>query len=94
MTRKVIRTILPIAPPVYDQNYVDQLRRALDLFITEERSPIVNFQGVPGAGAANTLELGDIFDDGGYLRIVRLNDVYSGSLSAVGSVGTVTVVTP
>ena len=94
MTRKVIRTILPIAPPVYDQNYVDQLRRALDLFITEERSPIVNFQGVPGAGAANTLELGDIFDDGGDLRIVRLNDVYSGSLSAVGSVGTVTVVTP
>ena len=94
MTRKVIRTILPIAPPVYDQNYVDQLRRALDLFITEERSPIVNFQGVPGAGAANTLELGDIFEDGGYVRIVRLNDIYSGSVSATGSVGTVTVVTP
>ena len=94
MTRKVIRTILPIAPPVYDQNYVDQLRRALDLFITEQRSPVVNFQGVPGAGAANTLELGDIFEDGGYVRIVRLNDIYSGSVSATGSVGTVTVVTP
>jgi len=94
MSRKIIRTILPIAPPQYDQAYVDQLRRALDLFITEQRSPLVNFQGIPSVGAANTLELGDVFEDNGYLRIVRLNDVYSGSFSATGSVGTVTVVTP
>lgn len=92
MSRKVIRSILPIAPSFYSQNYVDQLRRALDNFITEQRSPLVNFQGIPSAGAANTLEQGDVFEDGGVLKIVRLNDVYSGSLSATTAVGTVTVV--
>ena len=94
MTRKVIRTILPIAPPQYDQAYVDQLRRALDLFITEQRSAQINFQGIPSAGAANTLNLGDIFEDGGVLKIVRLNDVFSGSTVGTTAVGTVTVVTP
>lgn len=94
MTRKVIRTILPIAPAQYDQAYVDQLRRALDLFITEQRSPLVNFQGVPSAGSANTLDLGDIYEDGGVLKIIRLNDVYSGSTVGTTAVGTVTVVTP
>ena len=94
MSRKVIRSILPIAPAQYDQNYVDQLRRALDLFITEQRTPLVNFQGVPSAGAANTLDIGDIYEDGGFLKIVRLNDVYSGSTVGTTAVGTVTVVTP
>lgn len=94
MSRKIIRTVLPIAPAQYEQGYVDQLRRALDLFITEQRSPLVNFQGIPSAGAANTLELGDVFEDGGYLRIIRLNDVYSGTTVGTTSVGTVTVVTP
>lgn len=94
MSRKIIRTIIPIAPPTYQQQYVDQLRRALDLFITEQRSPLVNFQGIPGAGAANTLELGDVFEDGGVLKIVRLNDVFSGSTVGTTAVGTVTVVTP
>jgi len=94
MTRKVIRTVLPIAPAVYDQMYVDQLRRTLDLFITEQRSPQINFQGIPSAGSANTLELGDIFEDGGVLKIVRLNDIFSGSTVGTTAVGTVTVVTP
>jgi len=94
MSRKVIRSILPIAPPQYDAVYVDQLRRALDLFITEQRTPLVNFQGVPSAGAANTLELGDIYEDGGFLKIIRLNDVNSGTVVGTTAVGTVTVVTP
>ena len=94
MSRKIIRTILPLAPATYQQQYIDQLRRALDLFITEQRSPLVNFQGIPSAGAANTLELGDVFEDGGVLKIIRLNDIYSGTVSATGAVGTVTVVTP
>jgi hypothetical protein len=94
MSRKVIRSILPIAPAQYDQAYVDQLRRALDLFITEQRTPLVNFQGVPSSGAANTLELGDIYEDGGFLKIIRLNDVNSGSTVGTTAVGTVTVVTP
>ena len=94
MSRKVIRSILPLPPQQYSAAYVDQLRRALDNFITEQRSPLVNFQGIPSAGAANTLELGDVFEDGGVLKIVRLNDVFSGSTVGTTAVGTVTVVTP
>jgi hypothetical protein len=94
MTRKIIRTILPIAPAVYEQAYIDQLRRTLDLFIDEQRSATINFQGIPSAGAANTLELGDIFEDDGVLKIVRVNDVFSGSTVGTTAVGTVTVVTP
>ena len=94
MTRKIIRSILPIAPSLYDQSYIDQLRRTLDLFIDETRSAQINFQGIPSAGAANTLEIGDIFEDGGVLKIVRLNDAFSGSTVGTTAVGTVTVDTP
>lgn len=91
MTRKIIRQIIPSAPATYDAAYVNQLARALDNFIDEQRSPIVNFQGIPSDGAANTLELGDVFEADGFLKIVRRNDIYSGSVSATASVGSVTV---
>lgn len=91
MTRKIIRQIIPIAPVEYDAAYVNQLARTLDNFIDEQRSPIVNFQGIPSDGAANTLELGDVFEADGFLKIVRRNDIYSGSVSATASVGSVTV---
>ena len=94
MTRKIIRAILPVAPPQYEQAYVDQLRRTLDLFIDEQRSATINFQGVPSSGSANTLDLGDIFADDGVLKIVRVGDVFSGSTVGTTAVGTVTVVTP
>ena len=93
MTRKIIRQIIPIAPSDYDAAYVNQLARTLDSFIDEQRSPSVNFQGIPSDGAANTLDLGDVFQAGGFLKIIRLNDIYSGSVVATGSVGTVTVST-
>lgn len=94
MTRKIIRQILPIAPLQYDPGYINQLARTLDNFIDEQRSPSVNFQGIPSDGVANTLELGDVFEANGVLKIIRQKDIYSGSVSATGSVGTVTVVTP
>jgi|TARA_R110000851_G_scaffold98957_2_gene213825 hypothetical protein len=92
MTRKVIRQIIPIAPMQYNSAYVNQLARTLDNFIDEQRSPLVNFQGIPSDGVANTLELGDVFDAGGFLKIIRTNDVYSGSVAATGQIGLVAVV--
>jgi hypothetical protein len=64
----------------------------LDNFIDEQRSPDVNFQGIPSDGAANTLELGDVFEANGFLKIIRTGDIYSGSVPATASVGVVTVV--
>ena len=94
MSTKLIRTILPVAPSEYDQNFVNQLARNLDRVIDEQRNPILNFQGVPSVAVANTLEVGDIFEDAGFLRIVRQNDIFAGSTSATGAIGTVTVSTP
>jgi len=94
MTRKAVRSILPLAPQEYDRMYIDQLARALDLFIDEQRSAQINFQGIPSSGSANTLETGDFFEEDGIIRVVRVNDVFAGSTLGTTSVGTVTVVTP
>jgi len=94
MSTKIVRTILPVAPSDYDQNFVNQLARNLDRVIDDQRNPVLNITGVPGDGVANTLEVGDLFDAGGFLRIVRESDIFSGSNSATGAVGTVTVSTP
>ena len=94
MTTQVIRTILPVAPNDYEQNYVNQLARNLDRVIDEQRNPLLNIQNIPSDGVANTLELGDLYEQNGFLRIVRQNDIFSGSSSATGAVGTVTVSTP
>ncbi len=94
MTTQVIRTILPVAPNNYEQNYVNQLARNLDRVIDEQRNPLLNIQNMPSDGVANTLELGDLYEQNGFLRIVRQNDIFSGSSSATGAVGTVTVSTP
>lgn len=94
MSTKIVRTILPVAPNEYDQNFVNQLARNLDRVIDEQRNPILNIQDVPSDSVANTLELGDLFEANGFLRIVRQNDIFSGSTSATAAVGTVTVSTP
>lgn len=94
MSTKIVRTILPVAPNEYDQNFVNQLARNLDRVIDEQRNPVLNIQDVPSDSVANTLELGDLFEANGFLRIVRQNDIFSGSTSATAAVGTVTVSTP
>jgi len=88
---KVVRTILPIAPSEYNQDFANQLARNLDRVIDDQRNPILNITGVPSDGVANTLEVGDLYDAGGFLRIKRESDILSGSESATGEVGTVTV---
>lgn len=93
MSTKIVRTVLPVAPSDYDQNFVNQLARNLDRVIDEQRNPLINIQGVPSDGVANTLEQGDLFQANGFLRIVRQNDIFSGSQSATTAVGTVTVST-
>jgi hypothetical protein len=94
MSTKIVRTILPVAPDIYNQNFVNQLARNLDRVIDEQRNPLLNIQDVPSDSVANTLEVGDLFEENGFLRIVRQNDIFSGSTSATAAVGTVTVSTP
>ena len=92
MTKKVVRPILPIAPNQYDQVYVNQLARTLEQLIDEVRSANINFQGIPSSGAANVLESGDFFiADGGFIKVLDKTEIFSGSVQATASVGTVTI---
>ena len=91
---KVIRTVLPVAPNEYEQNFVNQLARNLDRVIDEQRQPLLSIQNMPTNGVANTLQTGDLYDSGGFVKIKRVGDVNSGSSSITSSVGTVTVSTP
>ncbi len=92
MSKKIIRSIIPIAPLQYDSAYVNQLARSLDNFIDESRNPIVNIPNMPTVGAANILEVGDLYEANGFVKIKRAGDVFSGSYQAETAVGTVTVV--
>ena len=95
MTKKVLRPIIPTAPQEYDPVYVNQLARALEQLIDEVRSADINFQGIPGSGSANTLEVGDFFiGEANFIQIIVQNEVHSGSVVGTTALGTVTIDTP
>jgi len=83
---------LPSPPQEIDARYLSDLVRALEIFLRQMQNPQLNFQEVPTDGNNNLLQQGDIYiADGGFLKIISKTDVFGGSVSATGSVGTVTV---
>ena len=83
---------LPSPPQEVDARYLSDLVRALEIFLRQAQNPQLNFQEVPTDGNNNLLQQGDIYiADGGFLKVVGKTEIFSGSLSATGSVGTVTV---
>ena len=83
---------LPSPPQEVDARYLSDLVRVLEIFLRQAQNPQLNFQEVPTDGNNNLLEQGDIYiADGGFLKVVGKTEIFSGSLSATGSVGTVTV---
>ncbi len=83
---------LPSPPQEIDARYLNDLVRALEIFLRQAQNPQLNFQEVPTDGNNNLLQQGDIYiADGGFLKIVGKTEIFSGSLSATGSIGTVTV---
>jgi len=54
--------------------------------------PFPRLPSIPSSGTGNTFSIGDIYiGDGGFLKILESGQALSGSVSATGSVGTVTV---
>ena len=83
---------LPSPPQEIDARYLSDLVRALEIFLRQAQNPQLNFQEVPTDGNNNLLQQGDIYiADGGFLKVVGKTEIFSGSLSATGSIGTVTV---
>ena len=92
MSRKIIRSIIPIAPPQYDPTYVNQLARSLDNFIDEVRNPLLNIPNMPNVSVVSVLEEGDLFEDNGFVKIKRANATAVTTNVGTSAIGTVTVV--
>jgi len=91
MSNKVVRSIIPIAPQQYDVVYLNQLARALDDVITDQRNPIINLSNIPSDGIANGLQVGDLYEANGFLKIVRSGDIFTGTTLSTSDLGSVVV---
>ena len=75
-----------------DLAYLTDLVRTLEIFIRQMQNPQLNFQEIPTDGNLNLLQQGDLYiAEGGFLKVIGKTEIFSGSLSVTGSVGTVTV---
>jgi hypothetical protein len=74
MSIKTIRPLLPSAPNQYDPAYVHQLARSLENLIDEVRNPLTGINSLPPATAINSLEVGDLYEDNGFVKVVRAED--------------------
>jgi hypothetical protein len=97
MSRNLIRPFFPDPPNEYSHRYFSELVRSFSTYL-------INMQN-PGEGR-NTftvftnlqtddvgLETGTIFNHGGYVKIAQANTPHVRGSSALGQVGTVTVIT-
>jgi len=83
---------LPTPPNEVNTQYLTDLVRALEIFLRQAQNPQLNFQNIPTDANNNLLQQGDMYiADGGFLKIAGKTEVFSGSVSATGSIGTVTV---
>ena len=86
---------LPLPPDQYDRRYLSQLVRSLEMVLKHLAGPDVGYftgltlSDLPVTGQG--LEFGQVFSDGGFLRMVRQGEAFPGPLYATASLGTVTV---
>ena len=87
----------PIAPQAYDQRYMSEVVRAFSVYLAQAQNPgegrntfsvFTNLQ-TDDSG----LELGGIFNHGGYVMVTQLNTPHLRGSAGVGQVGTVAITT-
>ena len=74
MSIKTIRPLLPSAPAQYDPAYLHQLSRSLENLINEVRNPLTGINSLPPASAIDSLQVGDLYQDNGFVKVVRAED--------------------
>jgi len=83
---------LPTPPQQIDAAYLTDLVRTLESMIRQLQNPQLNFPEIPSSNVSNTFVQGDMFiSDNGFVKIAQEGDIFSGSVSATTSLGTVTV---
>ena len=95
MTRRVVRPQFPVAPMQYNSSYMSEVVRAFSVFLNQIQNPgdlratTLVLTELPTSDSG--LEVGSIFNFGGYLKITASNTPHPAGLSVLGSVGSVTV---
>ena len=95
MVDKQLMPVLPLPPAEYDRRYMESLVRAIEIHFLQGAEPgdmraaKMAATQLPATGGA--LRVGDIFEDGGILKIVRSGDAFSGTTVGTTAVGTVTI---
>lgn len=74
MSVKTIRPLLPSAPNQYDPAYLHQLARSLENLINEVRNPLTGINNLPPASAIDSLQVGDLYEENGFVKVVRAED--------------------
>lgn len=74
MSIKTVRPLLPSAPAQYDPAYLHQLARSLENLINEVRNPLTGINNLPPASAIDSLQVGDLYEENGFVKVVRAED--------------------
>ena len=74
MSIKTGRPLLPSAPAQYDPAYLHQLARSLENLINEVRNPLTGINNLPPASAIDSLQVGDLYEENGFVKVVRAED--------------------
>jgi len=97
MSRRLVVPQFPVAPSQYDQKYMAQVVRSFSVFLQQFINPgdvrateltLTNLQSNDYG-----LEPGALFEQGGFVKISKLDSPHPASLSASSSVGQVSVTT-
>lgn len=98
MSRNLPLPFLAVPPAEYQQSYFSALVQSITTYMRNERNPgegrhtTLVLTALPSSDQG--LEVGGLFEHGGFVKITKANTPHVGSLLATGSVGSVTVSTP
>ena len=97
MSRNLALPYFPIPPQSYDQRYFAEVIRAFSVYLEQSQNPGEGRNTFIVLTALQTddvgLETGALFQQGGFVKIALANAPHVRGSSALGSVGSVTVVT-
>lgn len=97
MARGIIPPNFPVAPREYDIRYMNEIVRSFTVFLQQINNPGPwRASSMTLTGLKNNdvgLEIGALFQQEGFVKIVLANKPHPAGTSATGSLGSVTVTT-
>lgn len=97
MSRNLNLPFFPVPPTEYEQRYFAEVMRAYSIYLGNMQNPGEGRNTFTVFTALQTddsgLEVGAVFNHGGYLKVTEANTPHVRGSAGTGGVGTVTVTT-